>query len=618
MLKFPYGLADFPRLIREGYVYVDRTMHIRDVEDLGAQLLFVRPRRFGKSLWLRTLAAYYDLRTAEAHDELFGGLAAGRDPTPDAHRYFVLRWDFSNVSPRGTVEEVARALHDYVNSTLRLFLGDYRDLLPSVPIRDNAKNTFLEILGAVRQTGHPLCLLIDEYDNFANEVMVRDQGTYGGLVHGDGPFKELMKTVKAGTQGQGLERLFVTGVSPVVMSDLSSGMNILTDAYQEPALNALCGFRDPEIVDLLEQIRTAGETAGESPAWTVDEMRATIRDWYNGYRFSPLAAEKVYNPTMALYFLRHLQRHGQSPRQLLDANLAADEDKLRFIGEIVAGQQTFFDLLQAEEPIEIADLEGRFKLSEMLELSGNDQRFLASFLTFFGMLTIEGETPTFRLRLAPPNLVVRKLYVDQVLRFLLPLGADRTAAWSPAEALTERGEIAPLVAFVEEKIFPAMSNRDYRWMDEHSLKMAFITLLWSDVAYLVVSEPEVGRGYADLCLLRRFDRRSPQLYDLVFEFKYVQLGELGVTAVELRGMDRGEIAELPAVRDRLDEAEAQLRRYREALEKRYGELRLRLYAVVSLGFERLVARQLQELPEDESPGSVATAGDRLGSDESTS
>ncbi len=600
MLKLPYGLADFATLIRDGFVYLDRTAHLHDLEDLGRLLLFIRPRRFGKSLWLRTLAAYYDLRTAGEHDELFGDLAVGRDPTPNAHRYFVLSWDFSEVSPRGTVGEVARALNDYVNTTLESFLSDYSDYLPPVSIRDDAKNTFKLVLAAIRRTGHPLYLLIDEYDNFANEVMTRDEDTYSDLVHGDGPFKELMKTVKAATQGQGVERLFVTGVSPVVMSDLSSGMNILTDAYLEPELNALCGFREAEIVDLLQRIRAERESGAEAPSWSIDVARTTIRDWYNGYRFSPLAEEKVYNPTMALYFLRHLQRRGESPRQLLDANLSADEDKLRFVGEIVAGQQTLLDQLQDDRPIEIPQLAGRFKLHEMVERAGNDQTFLASFLTFFGMLTIEGETASFKLRLAPPNLVVRKLYVDQVLRFLLPLGTDRSAAWPPAEALTERGKIAPLVDFMERKIFPAMSNRDYRWADEHGLKVAFLALLFNDVAYLAHSEPEIGRGYADLCLLRRFDRRSPVLYDLVFEFKYLALGDLARTGVELRAMSGEALAELPAVRQSLDEADTQLKRYREALEQRYGELRLRLYAVVSLGFERLVTRELAEQPDRRS------------------
>ncbi|MEM7355307.1 MAG: AAA family ATPase [Acidobacteriota bacterium] len=591
MLKLPYGLADFSRLIRDGYVYIDRTQHLRAIEELGGNLLFIRPRRFGKSLWLRTLAAYYDLRTEGEHDELFGELAVGRDPTPDAHRYFILSWDFSAVSPRGSVSEVAQALNDYVNTTIEGFASDYRDVLPPVSIRDDATNTLQLLLAAIRRAGHPLYLLIDEYDNFANEVMVRDEGTYSRLVHGDGPFKELMKTVKAATQGQGLERLFVTGVSPMVMSDLSSGMNILADIYQSPELNELCGFRDDEILDLVERIHAASAASGSAPSWTIEEARQTIRRWYNGYSFSPLASGKIYNPTMALYFLDHLQRYGSSPRQLLDANLAADEDKLHFVAEIVAGRQSLLDRLQDEAPLEVPALAGRFKLSDIVERSG-DQTFLASFLTYFGMLTIEGESPGGALRLVPPNLVVRKLYVEQVKRLLLPKSADRNAAWPAAQAAIEQGDIAPLLTFVEERIFPAMSNRDYRWMDEHALKMAFLTLLFNDVTHLVVSELELGRGYADLCLLRRFDRRLEALYDLVFEFKYLPLVALGITGEELRAMDREGLEKLTPVREALAAARQQLRRYREALEERYDGLHLRAHTVVSLGFERLVAQEL--------------------------
>ena len=589
MLQLPYGIADFQALISDGYEYIDRTSYIHDLESLGRHLLFVRPRRFGKSLWLGTLAAYYDLRTAGAHQELFGHLDVGRSPTPDAHRYFVLQWDFSEVSPRGSLERVAGSLNDYVNTELEVFLSDYGDHLPRIAVRSDARNTFIEVLAAIRKTPHSLYLLIDEYDNFANEIMVRDESTYGGLVHGAGPFKELMKSVKRATQGRGLERLFVTGVSPVVMSDLSSGMNILTDVYQRPELNGLCGFKDDEVLSLLERIHAQDR----SPTWTVKETQATIRDWYNGYRFSPGSRDKVFNPTMVLYFLDYLQRYRGSPRRLLDHNLAADEDKLRFIGQVVAGQQTVLDVVQKDAPVEIDDLAGRFTLNEILEQSAYDQSSLASFLTYFGMLTIERETPEGNLHLAPPNMVVRKLYVDQVRRFLLPQGADRTAAWRHAQAVVTRGEIAPFLAFVEEKLFPVMSNRDYIFMDEQSLKMVFLTLLWGEVTHLVVSEPELSRGYADLCLLRRPDRRMPGVYDLVFEFKYAKLGDLGLSGEELRQMDLEEIDQLELVEELFTEAETQLQRYREALLERYGEaLQLRAFAVVALGFERLVAREL--------------------------
>ncbi len=172
----------------------------------------------------------------------------------------------------------------------------------------------------------------------------------------------------------------------------------------------------------------------------MEDIRATIRDWYNGYRFSPESEERVYNPTMALYFLDNLQRDRKSPRQLLDDNLAADEDKLRFVAQIVAGQQTLLDLLQKGQPIEIPKLAGRFTLNDMLERSSYDRAFLASFLTYFGMLTIDGEATDASLRLVPPNLVVRQLYVGQVLHFLLPQGVDRTAAWDHARAVLTGGQ----------------------------------------------------------------------------------------------------------------------------------------------------------------------------------
>ena len=140
------------------------------------------------------------------------------------------------------------------------------------------------------------------------------------------------------------------------------------EVYQEPALNALCGFKEQEIVDLLERIREAAETEGRRPRWDVGEARETIRDWYNGYRFSLGSAEQVYNPTMALYFLNHLQRHQQSPRQLLDNNLQADEDKLRFVGQIVSGQQTLLDVVQKDAPIRVGNLAGRF--TELLSSEG--------------------------------------------------------------------------------------------------------------------------------------------------------------------------------------------------------------------------------------------------------
>jgi len=176
-MKFPYGISDFYKLITEGYFYVDRTDRIPLIEELGDQLLFLRPRRFGKSLLLSMLANYYDVARVGEFERLFGGLAIGRAPTPRRNQYFVLRWDFSMVAAYGSADEIAQALHDHVNTRIRDFAAYYGHLLPQAIeiFPKNAIASFQSALTAVRQTPHKLYLLIDEYDNFANELAMGGQ-----------------------------------------------------------------------------------------------------------------------------------------------------------------------------------------------------------------------------------------------------------------------------------------------------------------------------------------------------------------------------------------------------------------------------------------------------------
>jgi len=602
VLKLPYGIADFASLIRDGYVYVDRTAHVRTMEELGRALLFVRPRRFGKSLWLHTLSTYYDIRRRDEHPLLFGDLAIGHDPTPLAHRYFTLEWNFSNVDPLGggsgdPVMGIGTLLEDYVNGTIENFLSDYRGHLDTpVRIEKSAVRTFGNLLAAIRQTPYKLYLLIDEYDNFANEILIGDEATYRRLVGADGPFKRLMKQVKAATEGLGVERLFLTGVTPLVLSDLTSGLNIAKNVSLVPALNALCGFTEEEVRSLLERTpmkRGVGISAAEA--------QGMLRTWYNGYRFAVGAATQVYNPTLVLYFLDHLQREGTYPRQMLDTNLAADENKLRFLGREAGGGDALAELVQTGEPIEVERVEERFTLSEMLAQTHREKTALGSFLFYFGMLTIEGETPRRTLRLAPPNLVVRKLYVEQTLHLLLADERGVSDLGSPAWELMENGKIEPLLDLIEETLFPRFSARDKRWHNELAVKTAFMALLFQDVNYRLFSEPSIdgaaplgqGHGFADLVLLLRPDARSTPLSDLLLEFKVVKPEELGEDAARLDVLERDALARTAPVAAALDDAAAQARRYRSGLRSRYGDsLRLRCWAVVAIGFVRLVAREV--------------------------
>ncbi len=596
MIKFPYGIADFLRIRRDGMAYVDRTAHIRDVENLGDVLVFLRPRRFGKSLWLRTLATYYDLRYAADFDKIFGGLAIHREPTTLANRYFILQWNFSRVSPRGDVEAIAESLRDHVLSRAKTFVSDYRDYLNDPVEVDGSPETVLDsLLSAVRQTPHKLYLLIDEYDNFVNEVMARDVGTYRALFDAGGPFKELMKAVKDSTEGLGLERIFVTGVSPVALNDLTSGFNTAEDVSLKAPLAGLCGFYEEEIRGLLKPVAEERQLSSDQINAMVDMMRV----WYNGYRFSKSANDLVYNPTNVLFFLKALYFDGQPPETLHDVNLRTDQGKLAFLARTAAGTGVIEKLTEGVGEIEVPQLLGSFSLDDLTARLTQDPDAVASFLYYMGMLTLT-DTPG-RLRI--PNLVVRRLFLDRLLEVFLPDLADSSQARRVAMRFFQDRDLRHLLAFFEEKLLPVLSNRDQgapprrSWqagsgVNEMVIKALFLSILFDDQRFVVHSELEIERGYADLCLLVRPEMMRPGACDLLFEFKFVRRKKLEKSGHALRDMDDATLLRLPEVAKAFTEARGQIERYRTALTKQRGELELRSYVVVAVGLERILGEEI--------------------------
>lgn len=596
-MKFPYGISDFRQVIGEGYYFVDRSEHIHTLEEMGKQLLFLRPRRFGKSLLLSMLENYYDLARAGEFEQLFGRLAIGQNPTPLHNQFLVMRWDFSMVYSFGEIGDIERSLNTHLNIELRLFAHRYRDQL-ALPIEihpDNGMASLHSALAAVQDSAYKLYLFIDEYDNFANEVLMGGgkggRERYEALLYGDGVFKSLFKVIKGGAAGRGLERVFITGVSPVVLSDATSGYNVARHISFEPALHDLCGFWEAEVAETLDEIvRECGY-----PTERAGEALATMRSFYNGYAFAYDAQELIYNPTLALYYFDHFRRHCEAPRAMLDSNFASDRAKIAYVAGLPGGQGLILEALE-QDALVVARLEDRFGVAEMLAPS-QDRTFMASLLTYLGVLTLAGSTPLRELLMRIPNLVVRKLYVERIQEALLPDGRDRDAAWVATRILFQSGDLQAVCHLVEQRYFPIFDNRDYRWANELTLKTAFLTLLFDDRLYVVDSETAIGRSHADLSLIRRPELwQQPHLWDFLLEFKLLKLKEAGITGEEARQMDRLALAALPAVQASLAEARSQLQRYRTALEAGYGKtLRLRTYAVVGLGFERLV---WEEIPAD--------------------
>ncbi len=593
-MKFPYGISDFKLINTEDYFYCDRTDRIPLIEDAGRYLLFIRPRRFGKSLLLSMLVNYDDVAKKDEFDALFGHLKIGKKPTPLRNRFFILQWDFSNVDPMGNARDIRRSLHKQINADIRSFLAYYEDFsLRKVRIdEDDATVSIQSLLDAVRKTSHQIYLLIDEYDNFANEVMMgvhKDkERIYEALVYKEGPLKTLFKVVKSSTRASIFDRIFITGVSPVVMSDLTSGYNIAENICTLPNFNDLCGFTEAEVKEGLKLVET------KIGRHTDDEAFAMMRTYYNGYTFSQDSEAQVFNPTLAIYFMKWFFNNRTYPRKMLDVNLSMDDAKLRYISQLSGGSQLLLDLMEPEHQVFISELADRFGIEEMLTDQSKDKAFLVSFLYYFGVLTIAGEASDGELILRVPNLVMNGLFVKRIQRMLLPEPSDLDDGRFAAKQLRSKGDMTPLCDFVEQRYFKVFHNPDYKWANELTVKTAFLTLLYNDTLYIMDSEEEVEKGYADLTMIIRPDKRRFEILDILIEFKYVKLGDARLTGEQARNLSMQELQNLPSMITRMKEAREQLKRYGDALEKKYGDaLRLRRYAVAALGFERLWVEELK-------------------------
>lgn len=594
-MRFPYGSSDFYDLITEDYLYVDRTDRIPLLEAAAKSILLLRPRRFGKSLLLSMQENYYDIAKANEFERLFGHFAIGQNPTPLHNQYLILRWDFSVVTSKPTYEEQQQVLTDYLNAEIRIFQSKYQHLLTEkIEIDERyATGSLWSALNAVQRSGHRLYLLIDEYDNFANDILMgrrpTSQERYEALVFGEGEFKGVFKAVKAAMAGRGLDRTFIVGVSPIALHDVSSGYNIATNIYFREEFNDLCGFTEDEVTTLLQQVVEQHRDA----TVPFDEAHALMRTYYNGSRFSDEGGEHIDNPTSTFYFLDHLQRTGRYPRRLLDSNLAPDHDKIAYVARLTKGEEVILNIVDETEETSVVELEDRFGVKEMLAES-NTTTFMLSLLYYLGVLTLDGKmTMAGELRLRIPNLIMRHLYVERLQKLLLPHASDRDRGQEVAKMLYSQGSMQPLCAFIEQQIFPVFSNRAQRAPDidanELTIKTAFLTLLSNDTFHMVDSELPLRRGYADLTMILRPEMRQYQL----LEFKYLKLSDLGLAGQEVRETTTAELLALEPIQSKFAEAREQGQTYGATLQGNHRhQLKLRTFAVVAIGFDRLLWEEI--------------------------
>ena len=329
-LKIPYGVADFKTIRNEGLYYIDKTRYLALMESRDRFIFFVRPRRFGKSLFLSMMESYYDLNQKKDFKRLFGGLWLGSHPTENANRFMVLKLDFSKVG--GTGNELRESFERHIDDQLVGMVARYADKFDERS-RElfrglHVESKLSEVVNRSKLLGIPLYLIIDEYDNFTNQ-MIRSTGVkdYRDITHGVGFYRNWFKKFK----GE-FARIFMTGVSPVTLDDLTSGFNIATNLTLDSDFNAALGFSEAEVLQMYRDFKGTEKFTEGDPA----EIVKSIKPWYDGYCFAKrkVGEECVFNADMTLYHLKSLVETGEHPENMVDANIKTDYDKLKTISDL--------------------------------------------------------------------------------------------------------------------------------------------------------------------------------------------------------------------------------------------------------------------------------------------
>ena len=504
--QIPYGVKDFKRIRLEDFYYVDKTAFIRRLEARANFLFFVRPRRFGKSLLCETLRCYYDVAEKGNFDRLFGGLDIGKDPTANASRYFVLSLDFSYVNAsRG--ETWSAKFENYLNNALRNLIDGHRAELSAVADVDElialpgAGDKFDVVVPLIKRLGYGLYVIVDEYDNFTNEIVsTAGKAPYKEITHGTGFYRGWFKKFK-GT----CDRIFMTGVSPVTMDDLTSGFNIATNITQEEGFNAMVGFTAAETRRLFEDFQGTGRFADAA-----ESHLRTVKAWYDSYCFSrPRAGrETLYNCDMALYYLGKLVASGRPPENLIDANIRSDWNKLRAILAAQRHAETYEGVLPLTE--ELADRgEVSFPLVESFPVEGilKEENF-KSLYYYYGIVTMS-RVWRGNLQFRIPNECVRRQIFDYMREEYAkrPNAVDTSEFTAKFDAFAWDGEWRDFLTYLAEKYRDNGSPRDGLHGEAriNGYLRAYLTM---KSAFTVKPELSHPCGYSDYALFP--DRTLPE------------------------------------------------------------------------------------------------------------
>lgn len=511
--EIPYGVSNFVTVVEQNQYYVDKTMYLPLLEKQPRSLFFIRPRRFGKSIFLSMLRAYYDIAQKPKFKARFGNLWVGKHPTPLQGAYQILSLDFSRVS--GQADRLAINFNNYCCGALDDFAFVYEayyypGFKQEMKEQPDATTKINFLDRQARNCGARLYLIIDEYDNFTN-VVLNEQGdeAYHSLTHASGFYRDVFKMFKGM-----FERIFMTGVSPVTLDDLTSGFNIGWNISTEPEFNRMLGFSEEDVRQMLQYYKDAGQHNGD-----IEAMIADMKPWYDNYCFAKDRLDsdpKMFNCDMVLYYLQHYINGGKAPEQMIDPNTRTDYNKMKKLIQLdrLDGDRKGVLRRIAEEGQIVANLVTTFPARDIIK-----PEIFPSLLFYYGMLTIVG-TDGQRPVLGIPNNNVRKQYYDFMLEeYQEKHSINLERLMDQFDAMAYKGEWRSGLEFIA-RAYKENSAVRSAIEGERNLQGFFTAYLSICNYYLVAPEMEFNHGFCDLFLMADLTHYAVA-HSYIIELKYL-------------------------------------------------------------------------------------------------
>ena len=511
MKKMPYGISNYDELVNDNYYYVDKTMYIEKLENLAEKrIMFLRPRKFGKTLFTSTLEYYYDIKTKDKFEKLYGETYIGKNPSPLKNSYHILRFNFSGIDT-SSVEATINGFKESTTTSIYEFIHRYNldFIVNENQTPEGMLNSLFEAF-KYQRTNEKIYVIIDEYDHFANELLGFHTEQFKELVSKNGKVRKWYEILKKGTETV-VDRIFITGVAPITLDSLTSGFNICSDKTRDRSLNGMLGFTREELINLMENQGIEKEEQ--------EKILPVLKENYDGYKFNNKAKDNMYNSNMCLYFLNEYIQYNDFPERLMDMNIASDYSKLSKMLELCKGER--------KKEILEKTVSGEGIVTEIIEKFNpatdfQDAEFV-SMLFYLGYLTIiDGEIDFTRLGI--PNKVMKELYSQYFLK-IIKEEANFEESINYVEITREtalEGKIDKIVETVE-KYMNNLSNRDYQRFDEKYVKLIFYCIVMNLRLYSVKSESEFNRKYPDILLVPRDSEKGYNA--IMVEFKYLKAGE---------------------------------------------------------------------------------------------